>query len=277
MLKAFAAAAVLALLTASGAATSPRLVPVGEPTDFSIQNWDLVIYCEDCMESDKPVIYATFALQKRAYECLAHYFQFRLGFNHDAGHANLVYKFTPLPRPIKERYADSAGWVNGLTVHSEGFFGRIWQGSDRVTRVEDVRLDLHETTHVFVHSVLKPPQWFNEGMAIMLEERLSCHPQQARETRFSEGQSKWRRIKSHGSRLPEKWSSPHDKGAIFMAALNDDYGCDLYCVRSIFNHLQQQPGKKVSTKDVKKAVEWRLGQLYGKESIDYLFKTLDLD
>ena len=139
-----------------------------------------------------------------------------------------------------------------------------------------MRLDLHETTHAFIHSVLKPPQWFDEGMAIMLAQRLSCDSKQAFESRFSQAQSEWRSLKN-GLPINDQPSDPHVKGAIFMAALNDDYGCGLDCVRSIFNHLQQQPGMKVSTKDVRKAVEWRLGYWYSKESIDYLFKTLDLD
>ena len=277
MQKAFAALAALLLVAASAAATIPKYVPVeGPKVDFYIENRNLVIYCNDCTESDRPVVYASFALQNKAYECLAQYFQYRLGFNYDDADPNLVYEFSHMPNPVEERYARVSGKVHGLTITSKGFFGTVWQGSDHVNRVEDVRLDLHETTHAFIHSVLKPPQWFDEGIAIMLAQRLSCDPKQAFESRFSQAQFEWRSLKN-GLPINNPLSDPHVKGAIFIAALNDDYACSLYCIRDIFNRLQQQPGMQVSTKDVRKAVEWRLGYWYSKESIDYLFKTLDLD
>ncbi len=197
-------------------------------------NSKISVYCEDCYGWQLNFLPVVFNYQNEIYDCLSNYFGYQpkntIDYNIDKGTSQCEGEL-----PF---YCDSMGSAGSRGVHFYGFAGIHRPGQSSVTDTNDIRADIHETTHVFTLGALGSlPSWFNEGISIYVNEKLSCHPKQFGESRLTTIEKIYPKIKS-GELNIQNFSSNHDKGSLFFAGLETDYGCDTFCVKRILNSLK---------------------------------------
>lgn len=223
------------------------------PETIIYENDKIWFRCRDCYEHERPILEESFRLQTMAYDCLEDYFDWaprEIGVKISYELEHLEYpkgseEFEQMYGPQVSRYLP--GGPDSSRIVSIGFIGELNEGETAVSSIENVRMDIHETTHAFTHAALNDarfgescvPIWYDEAMSILTEGEgvLDCGSDKRYiDTRYN--------MKDHYQRLKEEGIAPynlfssHIKGGLFIAGLELDYDCDLHCVAEIWNILR---------------------------------------
>lgn len=212
--------------------------------------------CLNCGEEEKLFNHVA-ELQKEAIKCLSDYFSFRPPII-----KYYLYHLRGKEICNFDGCTKESGAAANLFVYQSGLNGYIKKGNKYVTQLEDLRIDVHETIHIFMSLMLHHiPSWFNEAAAIQTNERLICpnienHRFSKREAYLSEidyslgagvldvsgayiNLAYWKKLKENGVPLPKEIIDSHTKGTLFVLALRDEYGCGADCFRDIIIKLKE--------------------------------------
>jgi cysteine-rich repeat protein len=193
------------------------------------------VYCIGCTSQDIPSIQKTFQLQQEAKACLDSYLGIDLPALRMTAYASDLY-----PCQSSQGLQCKVFGNAGPAVKSWGFVGLRDSGETK-TRLENIRLELHENMHHANLLVgLSTPSWFDEGMAVQTATRINCGPN----TMFDQ----WRVDDSTYTDLRDgrttlsalgfsAQSNPQAMGSLFMRALELDYACGQDCVAKIWSKL----------------------------------------
>jgi hypothetical protein len=167
-------------------------------------------------------------------------------------------------------------WVPYYVIDNYGGNGIAQRGDIRVINTTFVRADIHETTHAFTFFTLGSsclssfcypiaPPWFNEGVSIYAENRISCHPLQWNENNSAPGwvpgwagryeyyqtPIEYNKLKSGETSINlSETGYWYKQGLYFFYGLEKDYGCDSKCVETTLKDLhnyQQNYGFNFTT------------------------------
>ena len=240
------------------------------PLTYFMQNDRIILECCGCSLDTEEVVYENFRAQTIANECLSNYLHYTPVPRSDHT-PSVTYLFYEMDAPV---VGDNT--VFGMVINNfdfvPGFIGVVRDGNTHVNSVNDVYLDLHETTHVYTGlSLGNTPAWFNEGFSEQTAGRLACeYPRLLLSTfdanRMVMASTDWVHLQRDGTLEWAEFESltdPHIQGAVFFAALNDSYGgCYLYCAQQIWNELRRQhaSGYPVTTALIRTVSERIVGQ-----------------
>lgn len=230
----------------------------------------ICLECSDCGPEDVPVLDESLRLQNIAYTCLSELINYDP--SDELGYPAILYLFL---HDTKNFHGSNYGITPRNVIISKGFIGEV-HGTNAVTRVEDVRLELHETAHAYTYVALGVvPPWYNEGFSIFIESVLQCDPKQFGTYRLANAIRDWDNLKNG---LPIAWGnsldSPHSKGAIFFAALITDYGWDGSKLVQLFNNLRKihKTGREIDTRTIRAVAEE-----INDGDLSYLFEILEIE
>lgn len=231
------------------------------PCQSEFCNSKTTLFCDNCTELEYKLLPTVFEYQNIIYDCIANF----LG---SAPERRFRYWIKPPNTmcPNNVVHCENVGNAGYSGVFFPGIPGIVNSGEFEVNSTENVRADIHETTHVFTDNLLRNvPDWYNEGVSIYLNEKLNCHPKQYEDTgnRLTIALNKTYYQLKNGTE-PEFFEYPHYKGSLFFAGLELDYGCKEICFKEIFNKLREikesrnsmGPGETIiSNSDIKQAAE----------------------
>ncbi len=238
--------------------------------DYFKCNEKICLECEDCPPMDTAVLDESFRLQTIAYQCVADALEFDPSAEMNGPMIN--YHFSHRSKPVA---GDNYGKVQGSDVYSPGFIGVTEENDTAVAKVDNVRLDVHEIGHAFTNLGLgRVPAWFNEGVSIFMGGNLRCDMKQFLSLSMQQASLDWKNVKAG---LPLEYnnplSDPHMKGAIFMAALIDEYDWNDFDIEELWKNLRQMHilGQKITTDVIKRTAS----EMEGKD-LSYVFDLLGL-
>ncbi len=189
------------------------------------------INCVDCLSTDHDILNTILSYQTDVIRCLENEFDFSLP-------RIIPYEIKSFGE-ICETYCENAGSSSGTRVYNEGFIGIMGNGQQRVNSTQNLRADVHETTHVFTYYYLgSVPSWFSEGLSIYINTKLNCHPKQFTEVRMDENNLGliYQKLKN-GEFDIQYFNSSHEIGSLFFIGLEKDFDCDKVCVFNILKEL----------------------------------------
>ena len=260
---------------AIGRANCDSFYDPDRPLTFDRRNDNFVMQCCGCRPEDEPVIDETFRAQTIAFDCLRDYLHYTPGRWQDSTPMTTYLLFN-MDSPVSEARFDFR-ITQGVLIFMQGFIGTVSAGNTHVSRIMDVLMDLHETTHVFTDLALDmTPAWFSEGFSEQTEGRLDCAYPRTFADRYwmAKGSLDWIHVQ-HNEPLESGFPlESHTQGAIFFAALHDSYGgCHLDCAQRIWNELRRsfESGSPVTTALIRTVSERIVGHDLG-----YLFTTARL-
>lgn len=186
-------------------------------------------YCVGCKSTDAPFLAEDFKIRTAVKSCVDDFLK------------------PPVTRPMVRiiypntgRVFASGGTNAGSSGEVYGFEGAIQPGQSRVTRLQDVRVDLHEMFHQYTATLLhrKMPRWLNEGLSIEITGRLKCHAKQ--DQYYQYGSPTYEDVRDGRRSIAEvDRLSGHLLGTMFFDGLKKDYGCaDDSCFIGLWHGLQ---------------------------------------
>lgn len=210
-------------------------------------NSQINLICDRCTETQKELLPVLFEHQTIVYNCLSNYFGYhplRLVY-HTVAHNNIVE-----PCFKKEGCYVSGGGFGGKEGIKQGFIPGLREyGEIDVTKEENVGFEIHELIHVFTEYNLGViPAWFNEGISIYTESRVSCHPNQVLSGKIDNFLGIYNLLKTGNTTLNniapydqyyEVKHNAHIIGALYFCALEQDYNCNKDCIAKILYSLNE--------------------------------------
>ena len=194
------------------------------------------IYCEDCSLNDDKLLRLTYEYQNTVYDCLTDFFSY---------HPDriMTYNIKSEGNICEYESCEFVGSSSAVSVNEFGFVGNVEKGENRVSSSENLKAEIHETTHVFNYYAFgDKPSWFDEGVSIWTNTYANCHPKQLQESRISHPMNapkKYELLKSGEMKIDEIKDSPHSIGSIFFVALGNDYNCDKNCVLTALKNIRK--------------------------------------
>lgn len=246
----------------------------GCPPPTKYKNDKVAVICENCGDEEDELLQRTLEYQTVVYDCLKDYFGYELNSNAEP----LRYKITSVSE-VEDTRTGRHGNADYCNVINTGFIGIAFPGDTNV-RLENIRADVHESAHVFTHSLSKKgtvPRWFSEGISIYTDGRIQCHPKQGKGLHTMNNFAiEYLYIPLiEGDRRQFK-NEAHYLGEMFDIALEIDYDCDVNCFFEIVRDLRESCGEvedcKVDNEKIKESAEEVVGQ-----DLSELFDLLELD
>ena len=247
------------------------------PCQSEYCNSKITLFCDGCSEQQYSFFPTVFEYQNQVYDCIANFlggspprrFQYWIKDEDDC--------------PIEVVSCENVGTASYFGVYFPGTPGVVNSGESEVTSIDNIKADIHETTHVFtVHLLRQVPDWYNEGVSIYLNEKLDCHPKQFEDVgnRIAIAlEGNYDKLKN-GEEI-QSFEYPHYKGSLFFAGLELDYNCKEDCFKEIFSRLKEIKELRssrglgetiISNSDIKQVSQEVTGY-----NLDGLFDLLELD
>ncbi|MBI2452613.1 hypothetical protein HYV50_06090 [Candidatus Pacearchaeota archaeon] len=247
------------------------------PCQSEYCNSKITLLCDGCSEQQQSFFPTVFEYQNQVYDCIANF----LGGVPQRRFQYWIKDEDNCPSDVVS--CENVGTASYFGVYFPGTPGVVNTGESEVNSTDNIRADIHETTHVFTDHLLRQvPEWYNEGVSIYLNEKVDCHPKQFEDvgnrlTIALEGN--YEKLKN-GEEI-QFFEYPHYKGSLFFAGLELDYNCNENCFKEIFSKLRGIKELRnsrglgetiISNSDIKQVAEEVTGY-----NLDELFNLLELN